>query len=159
MTRKSGKHCVRHKEPLDSCFNLIRSHQQYILESATTDCRAETQLLSHWPTSHIRYILYMYINSLYLMYRALFTYSLVDSADVFFILTRYLSTIWLFSNSSCAFSLFFFIEFFPQISVCIIFFANCIICFFVPTVRVLESNYIYIYIYILGWLLQHFDMC
>ena len=38
-----------HTERLDSCFNLIRSHQQCILwslpreiKSATTDCRAET---------------------------------------------------------------------------------------------------------------------
>ena len=41
---KSGKHCVRHTEPLDSCFNLI-SYQQCItwspqlkIEPATTEC-------------------------------------------------------------------------------------------------------------------------
>ena len=28
MTRKSGKHCVRHTEALNSCFDLIWSHQQ-----------------------------------------------------------------------------------------------------------------------------------
>ena len=49
MTRKSRKHCVRHTEPLDCCFDLIRSHQQYILcslpletEPATTGCRTKT---------------------------------------------------------------------------------------------------------------------
>ena len=41
--------CVRHTETLDSCFDLIRSHQQCILWSppmenkpVTTECRAKT---------------------------------------------------------------------------------------------------------------------
>ena len=49
MTRKSGKHCVQHTEPLDSCFDLISSHQQCIswslplrIKSLTTECRAES---------------------------------------------------------------------------------------------------------------------
>ena len=43
-------------ETVDSCFDLIRSHQQCIrwsplmeIEPATTKCRAETQPLSHCP--------------------------------------------------------------------------------------------------------------
>ena len=49
----------RHTETLDSCFNLIRSHQQCIpwsppleIEAATTDCRAESLLLSHESILH-----------------------------------------------------------------------------------------------------------
>ena len=45
---------ARHTETLDSCFNLIRSHQQCIpwsppleIKPATTDCSAETLQLSH----------------------------------------------------------------------------------------------------------------
>ena len=30
MNQKSGKHCTQHTESLDSCFDLIRTHQQYI---------------------------------------------------------------------------------------------------------------------------------
>ena len=30
MTRKSGKHCMQHTGTLNSCFNFIRSHQQYM---------------------------------------------------------------------------------------------------------------------------------
>ena len=48
-TRKSGKHYARHMEPLDSCLDLIRSHEllkQWFLpldiEPATTEYRAET---------------------------------------------------------------------------------------------------------------------
>ena len=44
---------ARHTETLDSCFDLIRSHQHCIpwspprkIEEATTDCRAETLQLS-----------------------------------------------------------------------------------------------------------------
>ena len=51
--------CTWNMETLDNCFDLIRSHQQYILwslplkiEPATTECRAETLLLNHQPTSH-----------------------------------------------------------------------------------------------------------
>ena len=51
--------CARHIETLDSCFDLIRSHQQCILwsppleiEPATTECRAKTLPLSHKSTSH-----------------------------------------------------------------------------------------------------------
>ena len=50
---------ARDTETLDSCFDLIRSHQQCILQSppleiepATTDCSAETLQLSHQFTSH-----------------------------------------------------------------------------------------------------------
>ena len=46
-------------EPLDSCFNLIISHQQSIpwshrleIKPVTTECRAETQTLSYWSTLH-----------------------------------------------------------------------------------------------------------
>ena len=31
MTKKSGKHCVRNTEPLDSCFAIIMSHQLRML--------------------------------------------------------------------------------------------------------------------------------
>ena len=58
MTRKSGKHYVRPMEPLDNCFDLIRSHEQCILlstpleiEPATIECRAKTLPLSHWSTT------------------------------------------------------------------------------------------------------------
>ena len=50
---------TRQMETLDSCFELIRSHQQYILwsplleiEPTTTDCSAETLQLSHQFISH-----------------------------------------------------------------------------------------------------------
>ena len=50
---------ARHTETLDSCFDLIRSHQQCILWSppleikpATTDFRAETLQLSYQYLSH-----------------------------------------------------------------------------------------------------------
>ena len=33
MSRKSGKHYAQHTEPLDSCFNLNRSHQQCIAKT------------------------------------------------------------------------------------------------------------------------------
>ena len=59
MTRKSGKHCVWHMEPLDSCFDFIRSHRQNVpwspplkIEPATTECWAKTLLLSYWSTPH-----------------------------------------------------------------------------------------------------------
>ena len=48
--------CMWHTETLDSCFDLIRSHQQCILwsppleiQAATTECRAKTLPLSHSP--------------------------------------------------------------------------------------------------------------
>ena len=44
MTRKSGKHCAQHAKPLDSCFNLIKSHQQCIsayLQSPWEDVAVE----------------------------------------------------------------------------------------------------------------------
>ena len=51
---------TQHTETLNSCFDLIRSHQQCIpwsppleIEPATTDCKAETLQLSHWSISHI----------------------------------------------------------------------------------------------------------
>ena len=51
--------CARHTETLDSCFDLIRSHQPCIpwsppleIKPATTDCRAETLLLSQQFISH-----------------------------------------------------------------------------------------------------------
>ena len=51
--------CTWHTETLDSCFDLIRSHQQYIpwsppleIEPTTTECKAETLSLIHQPTSH-----------------------------------------------------------------------------------------------------------
>ena len=54
MNWKSGKHCAPHTVPLDSCFNL-RSYKQCMpwynwleIEPVTTECRAETLLLSHW---------------------------------------------------------------------------------------------------------------
>ena len=47
---------ARHSETLDSCFDLIRTHQQCIplsppleIEPATTDCRAESLQLSISP--------------------------------------------------------------------------------------------------------------
>ena len=45
---------MRHRETLDSCFNLIRSHQQCytVIAPATTECRAKTLPLSHQPSSH-----------------------------------------------------------------------------------------------------------
>ena len=59
MTRKSGNHCVRHTEPLNNCFNLIKFHQQCIVwspplkvEPATTECRPRTLPLSYWSTWH-----------------------------------------------------------------------------------------------------------
>ena len=62
MTRKSSKHCVRHTEPLDSCFDFIRSHQLCIpwsspleIESTTTECRVETLPLNYWSTSLTSY--------------------------------------------------------------------------------------------------------
>ena len=49
----------RYMEIRDSCFDLIRSHQQCILwsppqeiEPATTDCRAKTLWLSHPAISY-----------------------------------------------------------------------------------------------------------
>ena len=51
--------CDWHTEILDSCFDLIRSHQWCLpwsspleIEPATTDCRAETLPLRYWSTSH-----------------------------------------------------------------------------------------------------------
>ena len=50
MSRKSGKHCMRHMEQLDICFDLIKFQQQYIpwsppqeIELATTEPK-----LYHW---------------------------------------------------------------------------------------------------------------
>ena len=52
---------ARHTETLDSCFDLIRSHQECIpwsppleVKPATTDCRAEK--LYNWPSGHIAQI-------------------------------------------------------------------------------------------------------
>ena len=59
MTRKCGKHCARHTETLDSCFNLIRSHQQCIPRyhgDRINDHRTENQPLSQWSTLHTSYI-------------------------------------------------------------------------------------------------------
>ena len=57
MTRKSGEHL--RTETLDSCFDLIRFHQQYIpwsplreIEPATTYCRAKTLQLCYRPISY-----------------------------------------------------------------------------------------------------------
>ena len=51
--RKFANTCAEHTETLDSCFDLISSHQQHIpwpppleIEPATTECRAETLPLS-----------------------------------------------------------------------------------------------------------------
>ena len=59
MTRKSGKHFHATYRTLDSCFDLIRFHQQCIpwsplleIEPATTESRAETLPLGHQSTSH-----------------------------------------------------------------------------------------------------------
>ena len=50
---------ARHKVTLDNCFDLIRSHQQWIpwslpleIELTTTDCTTETLQLSHQFISH-----------------------------------------------------------------------------------------------------------
>ena len=58
MSEQSGKLCVRPTETLNSGFDFIRSHQQYILwsprlatEPVTTEWKAETLPLSHWSTS------------------------------------------------------------------------------------------------------------
>ena len=51
----------------------------------------------------------------------------------FFLFVWHCNTIWLFSNSSCTVSLFFFIEFFPYISVCIIFICQLHNLFFFHT--------------------------
>ena len=57
-TRKFGSHGVRHTEPLDSCFDLMTSHQHiYIvissleIEPATPDYRAKPLPVSYWSTS------------------------------------------------------------------------------------------------------------
>ena len=59
MTSKSGKYFHMKYGTLDSCFDLIRSHQQHMLwslpleiEPATTESRAETLPLDHRSTSH-----------------------------------------------------------------------------------------------------------
>ena len=51
-----GTTCVQHRGTLDSCFDVIRSHQQCIpcsppleIKTATTECRTETLPLSHHP--------------------------------------------------------------------------------------------------------------
>ena len=50
--------CMRHTETLDSCFNLIRSHQPCVpwspleIKPVTTEYRAENLPLSHLSTSH-----------------------------------------------------------------------------------------------------------
>ena len=51
--------CVQHTNTLDSCFDLVRSHQLCIpwsppleIEPATTECRTETLPLSYQSTSH-----------------------------------------------------------------------------------------------------------
>ena len=55
MTRKSSKHCMQHTKRLDSCFNLFRSHQQYIhhdlphWRSNQQPQNAEAKLY-HWAT-------------------------------------------------------------------------------------------------------------
>ena len=55
-----SKHCAQHREPLDSYFDLIRSHQQCIpwsppleIKPAITECRAETLPLSYRSTLHV----------------------------------------------------------------------------------------------------------
>ena len=45
MIRKSGKHCVQHTEPLDSCFDLLRSHQQWIPWSSPLKIKLATTVL------------------------------------------------------------------------------------------------------------------
>ena len=59
MTRKFNKYCAWHTKTLDSCFDLIRSHQLCItysptleIEPTTTECRIETLLLNYWSTSY-----------------------------------------------------------------------------------------------------------
>ena len=59
MTRKFGKDSAWHTETLDSCFDLIWFHQQYIpcsppleIEPATTECKAKTLPLRYRSTLH-----------------------------------------------------------------------------------------------------------
>ena len=56
MTRKFSKHLQVTYGTLNSCFNLIGSHQQCIpreIELATTECRAKTLSQGHRSLSHI----------------------------------------------------------------------------------------------------------
>ena len=54
MTRKSSNHCAWHTKQLDSCFNLITSHQQRILWSPHWKSNQQPQnaepKLYHWAT-------------------------------------------------------------------------------------------------------------
>ena len=70
MTRKSSKHCVRNREPLSCCFDLIRSHQQCIpwsyqleIEATNTECRVENHTLvrfcDHGNSIYNIYFLYL----------------------------------------------------------------------------------------------------
>ena len=59
ITRKSGEHLRMTNGTVDSCFNLIRSHQLYIpwspppeIEPVTKDCSAEKLQLSPQFISH-----------------------------------------------------------------------------------------------------------
>ena len=63
MIRKPGNHSLQHTETLDSCFDLIRFHQQCILwsppreiEPVTTDCR-----VNHRLQSYIYIYIYIYM--------------------------------------------------------------------------------------------------
>ena len=60
MTRKFSKHSHAAYRTLNSCFDLIGSHQQCIpwspsleINPATTKCRIKTVQLGYWTISHI----------------------------------------------------------------------------------------------------------
>ena len=56
MTRKSGKHYMQQTKSLDSCFDLIRSHQQRTPWSPSLEIEpAEILTLSYLSTSRIRW--------------------------------------------------------------------------------------------------------
>ena len=51
MTWKSGKHCTQHAEPLDSCFELLRSHQQFIQWSPLTGDWTSNHRMQNWNST------------------------------------------------------------------------------------------------------------
>ena len=51
MTRKSSKHLAQHSEPLDSCLNLIRSHQQLYTVISPTGNRTSDNRIQSWSST------------------------------------------------------------------------------------------------------------
>ena len=78
MTRKSSKHCGWHKEPLDSCFNLIRSYQQCISWSPLMEIEPVIQFMIY----NLPVIQFINYNSSVQKTEKIYVYIFVDEVTI-----------------------------------------------------------------------------